>query len=619
MPGEGLPDSSQLTVEDFAQSGWDSVLSDAPKDDYSSMWLALRDASEQAIAEDKLEHGKVLKLLGDACSMRLSPSSRNEPFRPLFELNDGTCSTSLHDFIDSDVSFFLLITCAVDNPRLRARLADLIWVRKRNFKFALTAIDGYRLLPLNEETWTSENDVCWSRAIDLSRMLGQVASDRLAQMECQIIGKLMSAKKQHMFFAHHLARILRSFGLGRNHLPDIAAKLESLAREFEVSGNFHASREYFESAAAWFNDAGDEDKSINQTIAYAEGWAKEAIAKLSSDDPSHLVAAVLFESAIQVYRTIPRAKRGMHQIDQRLEELRVLLVESGEKSLDEMKTFSASSVDISEYVEKSRVAVSNRGPQEALREFATLHRVSASGLRELAINRISEHPHLYLFPMVIKSHDGRVIATRPGLIGSSPTDADDDLIRFQMVFEYDICVNLAVHGLILPGLEAISIEHWLREIDFIELASLSPIVPKGREVLFGKALFAGFDRDFVTALHLLAPQMENMVRFHLKEAGAKTTTLHEGVETENSLSTLMESPKAEEVFGEDSCFEIKALYCDPYGSNLRNNVAHGLYDYQQCHSVQAVYAWWFALKLVLHSFWNASRDSADYEEEEGES
>ena len=611
-----LPDGSELTIEDFAQSGWEAVLSDLPKEDYTSIWLALRDASEQAMSEDRQAHSKVLKLLGDVCSMRLSPSSRNEPFRPLFELNDGSCSTTLGDFTESEISFFSRIVCAIDNPRLRARLADMVWVSKRDFSFALTAIDAYMLLPLNEETWTSENDVCWRRAMDLAITLGQVASDRLAQMESLIVGKLLSAKKQHKFFAHHLAKILRFSSLGNNHLTDVAEKLESLAREFEVSGNFHASREYFESAAAWFNDAGDEDKHIELTVAYAEGWAKEAIAKLSSNDPSHLVAAGLFESAIQVYRKIPRAKRGMHQINQRLEELRVLLVKSGEKSLDEMRAFSASTVDISEYVEKSRVAVSNKGPQEALRALAGLHRVSASGLRESALDRITQHPFLYLCPMVIRSHDGRVVATRPGLIGSSPTDADDDLIRFQMVFEYEICVNLAVHGLILPGLEAISIEHWLREIDFIELARLSPIVPKGREVLFGKALFAGYDRDIVTALHLLVPQIEHMVRFHLKQAGARTTTLHEdGVETENSLSALMDSPEIEEIFSDDLCFEISALFCDPYGSNLRNYVAHGLFDDQQCHSVQAVYAWWFALKLVFLSYWNTSRGAAKDEVE----
>ena len=502
MPSEGLPDSAQLTKDDFAQSGWDIVLSDAPKDDYSSMWLGLRDASEQAIAEDRLEHGKVLKLLSDVCSMRLYPNSPNEPFRPLFELNDGTCSTRLVDISDSDVSYFSQILSTIDNPRLRARLADLIWVRNRDFKSALIAIDAYILLPLNEETWTSENDACWRRAIALSRMLGKAASDRLAQIECLIVGKLLSARKQHKFFAHHLAEILVSFGLGQDHLNDIAERLEFLAREFEAAGNFHALRQYFESAAAWFNYAGGEDKCIGLTIECAEGWAKEASAHISSDDPSHLVAAGLFENAIQAYRTIPKACRGKHDVNRRLEELRTLLRESGEKSLDEMKNIRSSSVDISEYVEKSRVAVSNKGPQEALKEFATLHRVSASGLRSSAINRISEHPHLYLFPMVIKSHDGRVIATRPGLIGSSPTDADDDLIRFQMVIEYEICVNIAVHGLILPGLEAISIEHWLREIDFIELASLSPIVPKGREVLFGKALFAGLDRGL---RHGIAP------------------------------------------------------------------------------------------------------------------
>lgn len=618
MASEPDQDSSELTFDDFAHCGWEAVLSDMPKEDYTSIWLALRDASEQAMSEERQAHGKVLRLLGDACSMRLSPSSRNEPFRPLFELNDGSCSTTLGDFTESEISFFSRIVCAIDNPRLRARLADLVWVRKREIEFALAAIDAYRLLPLNEETWTSENDACWRRAMDLAITLGQVAADRLAQMECLIVEMLMSATKEGKFFAHQLANVLSSFGLGKEHSTEIAMKLEVLAGEFDGLGKFHASREYFHSAANWYKDAGEYVKHIELTIAFAEGWAKEAIARLSSDDPSHLVAARQFENAIQVYRTIPKAKRGAHQIDRRLAELRTLLSESGEKSLDEMRTFSAFSVDISEYVEKSRVAVSNKCTQEALRAFAKLHRVNASELRGIALNRITQHPYLYLFPKVIKSHDGRVVAIRPGLIGATPTDADKDLVRFQMVIEYDIAVYLAVHGLILPALEAINLKHWLREIDFIRLASSSPVVPIGREILFGKALFAGYDRDFVTALHLLVPQIEHMVRFHLKQAGARTTTLHEdGVETENSLSALMDSPETEEIFSDDLCFEIRALFCDPYGSNLRNYVAHGLFDDQQCHSIHAIYAWWLGIKVVFSTFWNASRGTAKDEETGG--
>jgi hypothetical protein len=151
------------------------------------------------------------------------------------------------------------------------------------------------------------------------------------------------------------------------------------------------------------------------------------------------------------------------------------------------------------------------------------------------------------------------------------------------------------------------LEHRFREADFVALASQSPIVPKDRTNLFGKALFAGYERDFVTALHLLIPQIEHMVRVHLKQAGAKTTNLDkDGIQDEKGMSTLMDLPEAEQVFGKDLTFELKAIFCDPFGSNLRNELAHGLLDENSCHSVSGIYAWWFALRLVFIAWWNSA-------------
>ncbi len=132
------------------------------------------------------------------------------------------------------------------------------------------------------------------------------------------------------------------------------------------------------------------------------------------------------------------------------------------------------------------------------------------------------------------------------------------------------------------------------------------------------ALFSGYDNDFVTTLHLLVPQIEHMVRYHLKSAGVKTTTLdNRGIETENGLSTLIELPECEKIFGEDLTFEIKALFCDACGPNLRNELAHGLLDDKACQTVYAVYAWWLGLKLVFNTFWNAARKIDEVGEEEG--
>ena len=186
-----------------------------------------------------------------------------------------------------------------------------------------------------------------------------------------------------------------------------------------------------------------------------------------------------------------------------------------------------------------------------------------------------------------------------------------------MARHYDCMISSAVYGLILPALDTVTSEHIVGKADFVELARRSPIVPTRREVLFGKALFYGFDHEFDTALNLLVPQIENMVRFRVKRLGARTTNVDaDGIETENGLSTLMDLPQATAFFGEDVAYEIKTLFCDHFGQNLRNNVAHGLLDDDRSQSVHSVYAWWYGLKLVFNSYWSASRRTEESAEQE---
>ena len=172
--------------------------------------------------------------------------------------------------------------------------------------------------------------------------------------------------------------------------------------------------------------------------------------------------------------------------------------------------------------------------------------------------------------------------------------------------EYGTRVGIIVQALILPALDVLTLEHRLQTADLINLARRSPIMPIGREILFGKALAHGFNRDFATFIHLLAPQIEHMVRVPLKVAGVSTSHLdQDGIETENGLSALIDLPQTSAIFGEDLIYEIKALFCDQMGPNLRNNIAHGLLNDQEANSVDAVYAWWLGLQLVVNTYWNS--------------
>ena len=127
--------------------------------------------------------------------------------------------------------------------------------------------------------------------------------------------------------------------------------------------------------------------------------------------------------------------------------------------------------------------------------------------------------------------------------------------------------------------------------------------------LLGYALWLGFERNFGNAIHLLCPQLEHIVRTQLKDYGAQTSNIDShGVEEPTSLNTLISLPEAKQLFGDDLVFEIKSVFTDSLGFNLRNEVAHGLLSDRSASSFQNIYAWWMVVRLVIRSIAMRNRE-----------
>ncbi len=609
-----------LTADDFANCGWQDALRSADPWAYSSIWGALLAAAKDAEGDDR--QVKALWLFADACSMTFSPKRAAEPFRPRFSSTDGS-SFSPDDLIESDTAFLgsavtAMETFALGAHLLRARLADLVWLvqEPRNVEFALLAIDSYRAVPLNGETWVRDGLDCWQRALLLACLTKTAAGNRGEEMEASILEALDSATNEDGFLAVKLAELMRSNGLGRDNAASIATKLESLGDASAGEGEFHRARSYLHEAHRWFKTLGDEAQATATTVAEAECWVKEAEHRLSSADPSHGVAASFIEKAIQTYRTIPKKQRETHNGTERLKHLQTLLRELGKRAVDELARTQGQEVEIADWIRRARAAVTGKTTVEALTAFASLSPwASADELRDSAIEMLRKYPiRALLFPDISLSRDGRVVARNPPAhLGDTLTESDEVVIRDRMLREYEIRAALVTQGSILPALEALRLEHRIREIEFMELASEAAIVPPGRSLLFGKALFAGYDGDFATALHLLVPQIEHMVRFHLNRAGVETRHLDDnGIQTEKGLNSLIALPESSDIFGLDVVFEITFVFCEPGGANLRNMIAHGLLnDMEAVHGVYPIYAWWITLKLVFSYFWNTVSSDTD--------
>jgi hypothetical protein len=196
------------------------------------------------------------------------------------------------------------------------------------------------------------------------------------------------------------------------------------------------------------------------------------------------------------------------------------------------------------------------------------------------------------------SADGRQVEKVPPLTGNEANDAAAMEIKaIQHFVQY---AQLTAHTALSPALSQIYQEHALTLGDFQVIAGGSPVIPVAHVNAVAQGLYAGYQRDFVAALHILLPQFENVVRAVLKSAGANTTkTEIDGITMEVGLSSLIDRPQMVPTFGENLTFGIRALMCSQVGPNFRNDIAHGLATSTSCHTLVGLYTWWFIFKMVF--------------------
>ena len=133
-----------------------------------------------------------------------------------------------------------------------------------------------------------------------------------------------------------------------------------------------------------------------------------------------------------------------------------------------------------------------------------------------------------------------------------------------------------------------------------ELVKASAFCADDRRPLVARALASGLLGDFTLATHLLVPQVEEAMRHLLRGAGVITSGLTEDeIQLQFNLRKTLRMPELVQLLGTDPVFDLEGLLVDPLGTNLRNNVAHGLLSAEQFASATGRYFWWVVLHLVL--------------------
>lgn len=545
---------------------------------------------------------RVFSLLSAVTGMYFKPEDRNEPFGPMVVLADGRRSPAPSDFRQC-VDLLAEMAARATNPVLRARLCDLCWhLDRKRGKLALAAVTSY--VEIVQKTHTGELK---HRFMEENGALHHESKDLLRR--ALLIGRAVGWDKAETLAARDLAKTLREQAFAKNEpVPihwfseldlhfgvsdpaDVATRLDDvLAAPTKEGSGSHDRVELWRLAARAHHAAKSEDDK-NRCLGEA---AEALVADAEAQQHSAMLASHLLSAAIAQLHGIPGKK-------ERRTALRHKLIDVQGRVPDEMSSFTQE-LDLREIAESVQTAVSGKSLLDKLFIFAALAKSPDPGkLASDARDAIRKHPLSSLFGTSHHDREGKVIHRTQG--GGFGGGEDDDAIRQQVAQGEMIRRKLVAHGQVEAARHAILDHHFISDDVLGALLQYSPFVPADLVHTFARGYARFFQGDFVSALYILTPLLENSLRHILKAGGHDVTIFDDATQTQQdrTISSLFEQMRAEldGMLTPAIAGDIERVFLSKPGPYLRHALSHGLLHDGEPYGADAIYACWLIFRLCL--------------------
>lgn len=597
----GAADAKQLYEEvsaaDFAAIDLNGLTGDMKRLDRHAFvdlfWKKIRDVVDAGDEQGE----RVYRLLSALMGLHLRVESEGDPFG--LQWHNETRRTALpHDFRGNQSHVLADLAPTIAHPALRARLADVAYetgVRRAGH----IAIEAYCEIASRFIDGSAEfefPDIA-TRAMDCVKPLERslMINARIAKR-----GTLVSplADMVRKAYYHALAeraffplaqigrRILQHRLIPADEVADAASNLATSAQP----GDYHmAVKECWNLAADACERAGDEDASREASIKAIEQTLAMADTVTQSSAKAHWV-----KQALREFRARGDAKDRVAEMRRRLRELQ-------DMALDEFAGIPIKLDGIEEVREKSYEQFKALGLSDALRSIAGFSKPDdVEKLKALVLQQAKDFPLSNLFSTTYSDSEGREIARGPSLdFDDQPTEAwfKEHGIQYMSVVR-----RFRVHGNIEPARQAILERFSINEQHMLPIVQLSSFIPAGHHHIFSVGFARLWQGDYVTAGHLLLPQIENSLRHILQMAGRDAAKIEEdGLEGDRPLNILLGYCRSdlEAMLGVDMVWELDSLLNFRPGPALRHELAHGKMGWNAFFADEAISACWLTYLLTV--------------------
>ncbi|HUN99048.1 MAG TPA: hypothetical protein VMU69_22805 [Bradyrhizobium sp.] len=537
----------------------------------------------------------VYRLLAQLCSMALRPSDPGDVWTPLFTMANGTRAPVAEDFRGEQTAILATVVGRIVSPVLKARIADIVWSNnRRDGVNAAAAIDAYcdsvasllegNLKPRFGMPATHEGIPALQRAMQIA----QATTKRTRRPEKveRTFETFYVAAWEHRDVSSFVsaAELALWYGLRK---PDVAAaELEAVAASVPAGTFPLAVKRAWDLAARLYEKLNDREARQRCLIAAVE----QTLAMREQVKGSAAAEASWVTEALQQLRHV----EGMEDREQSLEvELRRLQ----KASLKQMGKFDID-LQLGDSREKIAEHFAKLSLSDALRRFALLTRSrDPARLRDEALNVAKNAPLMAMMAGVHVDSEGRPESRSTG----APHEGAPDPTWFHRIIGQSERIRRArtVAGAIDPARLEIQARFGITERHFSAIVGLSPFIRDSQKPIVALGFARFFQGDFMSATHLLIPQLEPCLR-HLLKINGHDPSKRRDDSTEEDLSLsglyLHFRPELDQILTPAIAFEIDLLFNAKPGPELRHELAHGQISAAACFDADVYYANW----LIYH-------------------
>jgi hypothetical protein len=450
------------------------------------------------------------------------------------------------------------------NPIHRSRCADFLWERRPHHTDARQAVEAYLAAAdlYMANGWHDQVCDALDRAAELSLRLGDQGLVARAKAVAFRLAATLVEARQHPEVRWAIDGLETLVAFERRLIDDERSEIAQLAEQgatfYADEGDQHIERSFLGILAKV-------KETLRRPAAAREAQRRSAETYVAEADraESSLGAVLFLKEAIQAYADLGESAR----IETLKRRLAVEVTASESESVTISTDVRIPTAPLHDWLAQLLAG----SLEEALAMLMVTLVPNTDSVRAQA-QRLRQRFPLQHMVTKMKFEGQRIV-------GTADSDVTHEDMSLMECYALDLSLSDIQLGLALDKLEA---EKGLNPESLMSFLRKGELFDHDTLDMVGTGVERYFAKDYVSALHVLVPQLEDAIRSFLGKLELATTSFDRGLTREKPLDVVLETPQLREGLGENLATYLEVLLVRPEGRNLRNRTGHGLVKRSDC-------------------------------------